>query len=225
MTGRAIPEFWAMKILLCAATEMEIAPTLQYLSKGSGNEVGILVTGVGLMATTYALTKSVTMRRPEIIIQAGVAGCLDASLSLATVVAVKSEAVGDSGVMEGGSFRTPFDLKLVGSDRHPWSGAKLLNSAPFLQTINLPQVDAVTVNEISTAEDRINYYRNRLGAQVESMEGAALHYVGLQEEISFLQIRSLSNFIGERDKTKWQMKMAVENLNRELQHILQTITA
>ncbi len=48
------------------------------------------------------------------------------------------------------------------------------------------------------------------------MEGAALHYVCLQEQIPFVQIRSVSNYVGERDKTKWKMKEAIENLNTEL---------
>jgi futalosine hydrolase len=52
------------------------------------------------------------------------------------------------------------------------------------------------------------------------MEGAALHYIGLLEKIPFLQIRSLSNFIGERNKAKWKMKEAIAALNRELQRIL-----
>jgi futalosine hydrolase len=31
------------------------------------------------------------------------------------------------------------------------------------------------------------------------MEGAALHFVCLQEDISFIQLRAISNFVGERD--------------------------
>ena len=80
-------------------------------------------------------------------------------------------------------------------------------------------VNAVTVNEISTDEKRIEFYRNSLGADIESMEGAALHYVALSENIPFLQMRSLSNFVGERDKNKWVMDIAIANLNLELQRI------
>jgi futalosine hydrolase len=81
-------------------------------------------------------------------------------------------------------------------------------------------VDGVTVNEISTDSTRIDYYRNQLNASVESMEGAAVHYVALQESIPFLQMRSLSNFVGERDKSKWVMDIAIANLNIELERTL-----
>ncbi len=48
------------------------------------------------------------------------------------------------------------------------------------------------------------------------MEGAALHFVCLRERIPFLQLRTISNKIGERDKTKWNIGLAILNLNAEL---------
>jgi futalosine hydrolase len=52
------------------------------------------------------------------------------------------------------------------------------------------------------------------------MEGAALHYVALCEKIPFLQLRAVSNYVGERDKNKWALREAIANLNMELQRIL-----
>jgi futalosine hydrolase len=175
---------------------------------------------VGLLACAFALTQEVALHRPDVIVQAGVAGTLLPEYPLASVVAVQSECVGDMGVKEGDRFLSLFDLKLLRPDTLPWQGGKLVNESRLLQTFGLPVVDGVTVNEISTSEERIQYYRDHLNAQVESMEGAALHYVALSEKIPFLQIRSLSNFTGERDKTKWQMKEAISNLNFEIQRLL-----
>ena len=70
----------------------------------------------------------------------------------------------------------------------------------------------------------MDYYRNTLGAQIEYMEGAALHYVCLQEKIPFLQIRSLSNFAGERDKSKWVLKESIAHLNLHLQQLLKLLS-
>jgi futalosine hydrolase len=52
------------------------------------------------------------------------------------------------------------------------------------------------------------------------MEGAALHYIGLKENIPFLQLRSISNYVGERDKEKWQLQEAIRNVNLVLQELL-----
>lgn len=210
-----------MKILLCAATEMEIAPTLANLP--ANHDIEIVVTGIGIACTAYTITKAVALNRPALLVQAGVAGSLDEGLSLASVVAVSSDCIGDIGVRQDGKFQSLFDLQLPGVNVSPWVSGSLPNHTPLVQNTGLHAVKGVTVNEITTSAERIDYYRHKLGASLESMEGAAMHYVALQEKLPFLQLRSISNFIGERDKTKWQLRPAIINLNRELQRILKVI--
>lgn len=208
-----------MKILLCAATEFEIRPVIDEIREKRMQNVSVLITGVGLAAATYALTRSVLQSRPDFILQAGIAGTLDLALPLTKIVLVESETIGDLGVEEGGSFRSLFDLNLLGTDTPPWTGGRLVNHLGLLKASGLTCVAGVTVNEISTRPERIAQYR-RSGAAVESMEGAALHYVGLMEKIPFLQMRSLSNFAGERDKSKWMMGPSLASLNHALSRIL-----
>jgi len=210
-----------MRLLLFAATEFEIAPTLQAIkAKNWANEVQVVITGVGLMAATYAITKAVATHQPELMIQAGLAGSIDTTIPLGTTAAVLRESVGDMGV-QNGTFTSAFEMGLVKGNEYPWQQGKLVNAhEDLLKATGLPFVDSVTVNEISTAPDRISYYKNGLQAGIENMEGAALHYVGLLEAIPFLQIRAFSNYIGERDKSKWALDGAVEILNLELQRQL-----
>ena len=55
-----------MKILLAAATEAEIAPTIEWLRKKEAvvlPTVEVLVTGVGLMAATFALTRKLSAEK------------------------------------------------------------------------------------------------------------------------------------------------------------------
>lgn len=209
-----------MKILLCAATEMEIATTIQTLSSQEKHRIEVVITGVGLMTSTYALTKAISTHQPELVIQAGIAGTLQQEQPLGEVVVVQNETIGDLGVFEAGGFQSLFDLKLLSTDLSPWKDGQLVNEHDILNKTGLKLVNGVTVNEISTDQQTIHYYRNQLKAEIETMEGAALHYVGLMEKIPFLQIRSLSNYIGERNKSKWEMKKSILHLNRELQRLL-----
>jgi len=205
-----------MQLLVCASTEFELRPTIEFVQKEKIQGVDILITGVGMMATTYTLTTHILNKRPDFILQAGVAGCLDQGLPLTKIVLIENENIGDLGVQENGIFKTLFDLNLLEKSSYPWMDRKLPNNVEALKTTALKIVDAVTVNEISTNRDRIVYYRTELNASVESMEGAAMHYVCLQQKIRFLQMRALSNFVGERDKTKWVMDIAIANLNTEV---------
>ena len=151
--------------------------------------------------------------------QDAVAGSFNAN-NEGQVVVVKSECLGDLGVEEKGTFHSVFTMGLQQADDYPWSNSKLVNTDKNLPEWGLPVVDAVTVHEISTDPKRIQYYRDQLQASIETMEGAALHYVSLMEKFPFLQLRSVSNFAGERDKSKWQLKLAIEKLNYELEKIL-----
>ena len=62
----------------------------------------------------------------------------------------------------------------------------------------------------------IKFYRDAFEPVTESMEGAALHYVCLMEKVPFVQIRGISNYIGERNKQKWEMMDSIINLNDTL---------
>ena len=209
-----------MHLLLCSATELEIQPTIDFIRDNRVSGIEVLITGVGLTAATYGLTRAVITKRPRFILQAGLAGCIDRNLPLTKMVLVGTETLGDLGVEESGNFRSIFDLGLQDKNAAPFVQGRLPNKQELLQLAGLPIVDGVTVHEISTNTERINYYRDQLGAQVESMEGAALHYVALLEQIPFLQLRCLSNFAGERDKNKWVMAAAINMLNQDLQRII-----
>ena len=211
-----------MSVLLCAATGMEVAQTVQLMAKQNfSGKVDLLITGVGLMATTYALTRQIIQKKPAIIIQAGISGCIDEKLNLGDVVVVKDEVIGDMGVMENKSFKTLFDLNLMHKDDQPWNNGKLVNTNKnLLLSSGLKQVHAVTVHEITTHPKRIHYYKETLHAQIEHMEGAALHFVGLMEDIPFLQIRSVSNQVSVRDKSVWKLDESIDNLNQEVQRII-----
>lgn len=210
-----------MRILLCSATPFEIQPTIDYLNQNKIQDVEVLITGVGLTTATYSLTKKIISNRPHLVIQAGIAGSFDETIQLGETVAVQTEMFGDFGVMEEGSFKSVFDLRLINKDEKPWSNGTLVNkNDALLSFTGLPVVNAVTVQEITTDEDRNRYYKNSLGAQVETMEGAALHYVALTENVHFLQLRSVSNFVGERNKKNWDIQKAIAGLNKELLQII-----
>ena len=172
------------------------------------------------MASTYALTRQLYQQQYGMIIQAGIAGALDLSLPLTEVVAVKSEVIGDLGVVEKNSFQDLFSLGFLQKNNSPFIDGQLINPHMATFDIDLKQVTGVSINEISTNKERILYYQQTLGAQVESMEGAALHFVALQEAIPFLQLRSISNYIGERNKQAWKLQEAISTLNIKLTELI-----
>jgi futalosine hydrolase len=215
-----------MDILLIAATAREIQPFFEYYrnSKRAQN-IDILITGIGLTATTYHLLKQLTLKRPDLVVQAGVAGCFDTNIPLGTVVIVKKEAIADLGVIEAKKLKTLFDLDLVPHDQFPFRNGCLENDHEIIRNSKLKTVDAISVNEITTSNQRVKFYEEAFHPVIESLEGAALHYTCLMEKIPFIQLRSISNYITERNKKSWDMKKSIVNLNNELINLIEHINS
>ena len=218
-----------MQLLICAATALELSAIQASVGTRTlppAHTIRFLITGVGIGPSMYQFTRQLCRQKPDLVIQVGVAGTLDATLLPGDTVVIETDTFGDAGVVEKDQFRNLFDLGLMDKDNFPWQDGKLQN--PYAEWLALPglqKASAITVNEVTTNETRIQQYKLQWGAQIESMEGASLHYACLMEGVPFLQLRSISNFIGERDKTKWKLKEAIQNLDTELAGLLDKILA
>jgi futalosine hydrolase len=207
-----------MHILIISATSFEIAPLIAHLENESPeHEIDILITGIGMTATTYSLTRQLQLHRPDLVIQAGVGGSFEKKHRPGKVVAVKSDRIADEGVLIGNRLVTVNELALREADKHPYQKGWLQNPHEnILQATSLEAVPAISVNLVSSQKKMIRIYRKKFAPVVESMEGASLHLVCLSENIPFVQLRAISNEVGERDKKKWKLKKAIRALNRQL---------
>jgi futalosine hydrolase len=224
-----------MKILLTAATEAEIAPLTEYIAtrwkrvsehsfEQNGHIVTICIAGVGMVATAYSTTKALLTGRYDLAIQAGIGGSFDKDIALGEIVMVSSEQFGDLGAEDNGSYIDIFDLGLIQMDGLPFTGTELLNpGSPIHEKIGLKQAKSLTVNTVSGHASTIERLAAQYNCQVESMEGAAFHYCCLLEKVPFLQLRAISNYVEPRDKSKWKMGAAVNNLNNYIIQLLDNV--
>src|SRR5690606_11267668 len=145
-----------MNCLLIAATAKEIGPFLSYYRETPKMfhldlSIDVLITGVGLTATTYQLSRHLRIRRPDLVVQAGIAGCFDKKLANGTVVAIKQEAIADEGVMEKDGFRNVFELGLAGKNQFPYKKGWLVNPGEvLLKRTGLKSVRGISVNQVTT---------------------------------------------------------------------------
>ena len=207
-----------MRVLIIAATAFEIEPFIRHYQQVTGKEwkrlhIEIMITGVGLTAAAYHITRHVLTYRPDFVLQAGIAGSFSNKLQLGEVVAIKKDTIADAMVKEDRQYRSVFDMGLVSKNASPYKNGWLVNQQSVLKQLKIKKATAISVNEITTGKEKIDYYQQRYQPDVESMEGAALHYVCNMEQVPYLQLRSISNKVGERNKKKWQIQKAVENLN------------
>jgi futalosine hydrolase len=218
-----------MNCLVVSATILEIKPFIEHCRTTSKLDyidlhLDFLITGVGSINCTYSLMKHLQIKKPDVIIMAGIAGAYSLKMKLGDVVVVRDESLADLGVQEKDGYKDVFDLKLLPANQFPYSRKKLIN--PFTVLVErtaLPKVSSVTVNQISSSKKTADLYCTKYKASIENMEGAAFHFVCMKENIPFVQIRSISNYVGERNKKKWLLKDAVQNLNTVLIRLIESL--
>ena len=214
-----------MDILLVAATNAEIAPFTEHVnaiwrqqSEGiftnGHHRLRILITGVGMVATTYALTKTLHEHRYDMMLQAGIAGSFNRAIQLAEVVFVEKEMFGDLGAEDHYNFSDVFELNLSDPNKFPFHDRQLIApSHKMTGLIDLRKVSSLSINQVSGSSFTATARYQKYACDIESMEGAAFHYVCLQENIPFVQIRAISNYAEARNRDSWKMKEAISALN------------
>ncbi|MFN0082056.1 MAG: futalosine hydrolase [Ferruginibacter sp.] len=206
-----------MKILVVAATEMEIAPFI------SDNKIAdVLVTGVGAPACIYALTKHLQQKQYHIIIQAGIAGTFKNSFAPGETFLVKKDVFADLGIYERDCFFTLIEKGFVQENELPYKNGWLNNEIE--ERFSLTTANAITVNTVTDKFEHTEIFIKKFKPDIESMEGAAFHYVCINEGVKFLQLRSISNFVGERIKSNWKMKESILDLNLHLSRIVRQLS-
>lgn len=200
-----------MKILVVAATVEEIKPSLPFLQE---KHIMYLITGVGMVATTYALTKYLQQHKVDLLLHVGIGGILDTSARLGEVFQIYTDEIFRLGADDNGSF---IPIEELGFGKRVYTEKTPAN-------IQLPEVNkaqGITVNNVHGAANNIKILQEQYQKPlIESMEGAAAFFVAEQEGINRLQFRVVSNYIEPRNRDAWEIGLAITNLNIFLQQFL-----
>jgi len=208
-----------MRVLIVAATQGEIEPLILGGSEqGTDNSqltTDLLITGVGMVATAFALGRHLAVNQYDLAINLGIAGTFTRSINLGEVVEVTNDIIAELGAEDGNNFLTIEDLGFGESV----FGASTTVSNLFSHighadnSLLLKQVTGITVNSVHGNEQTIDKIRDRLNPTVESMEGAAFFYACKQAGLPCIQIRAVSNYVEKRDRAGWKIGLAIKNLN------------
>ncbi len=217
------------RILIAAATELEIKPLLvdavqindqpRLYQKRIGNvETHILIGGIGTAFMAYKLTKALTMHKYSFVINAGIGGGFSSLFALGEVVNVHNEIFAGIGLLDKDKFTNLFEMNLLTEGEFPFTQNFLHNFSLINNKVieALPLANGVTVNTLFTNAMGVDLRYEKINPHIETMEGAAVFYVCLMEHVPFVQIRAISNYVGETNKNLWKIPLAVENLHKTL---------
>ena len=212
-----------MRLLIVAATSAELDPFQDKVGwkdfvqshQMNNHDLDILISGVGMVATAFSLGKQLNSKQYDLIINVGLAGSFDRSISLGEVVEVQVDQFSELGAEDGESFLDLQQIGLQETNQSPFKEGKLFGD-PIENNLGLKKVEGITVNTVHGNEASIEELKSRLNPDVESMEGAACFYACNLMQVKCIQIRSISNYVEKRNRAAWQIKPALNNLAEKM---------
>lgn len=210
-------------ILIISSTFQEIE---MFLNNGfekksehlySNKSIDVLICGVGILFSTFNLTKHLATKKYDLAINVGIAGSFNCDLKIGETVHVTSDCFADFGIEFDNEFQSIFDTKFVDKAEFPFANGEIISK---IKIDNLKSVKSITVNRTSGSLETILERKKLFSPDIETMEGASIMYVCAKEKLECIQIRSISNIIDERSNQTWNVKLAIENLNKKLVEIL-----
>ena len=189
-----------MRILVVAATPFEVEELHSVIKT---EDLELITTGVGMVATAFALGKHLAGNSYDLAINLGIAGSFDRDIALGEVVEVTNDRFSELGAEDGEDFLSVDQLGF---------GASTFNSTYQLPAnFGLKKVNAITVNTVHGRDESITKISS--DTQLESMEGAAFFYACQMAGVPAIQIRAVSNYVERRNRDAWQIGLAIKNLN------------
>ena len=214
-------------IVILAATEQEIKPTLNYLYEHyiplnanvfikGGLHVAAYISLPGMVYTLYTLGGIHLSGMSNHLIHAGIAGAYDTDKHpIGSLVQIESEAFGDLGVEDkDGSFTPAFAMGLLEPNSDVCTDGWMYNEEKNLDLMpDLPRVKGISVNRVSGSAQTISQMKHWYSPDVETMESAAFFFYCLKYGVPFNSVRAISNKVEPRDRSKWNIPLAIQNLN------------
>jgi futalosine hydrolase len=198
-----------MRILIVAATEFEVESLKSKVESHTISHelstIDFLITGAGMVATSFALGKHLATNQYDLAINLGIAGSFDRSIAVGDVVEIDEDSLVELGAEDDEAFIT--------IDKLGFGESVFKSSYALPAQFNLIKTSAITVNTVHGNEASIYKLGSRINAQIESMEGAAFFYACRQMDVPSMQIRAVSNYVEKRNRDAWQIGLAIKNLN------------
>ncbi|MEB1807058.1 MAG: futalosine hydrolase [Bacillaceae bacterium] len=210
------------KILIITSVQAEKEAILRGLKPT--NSIDVVVSGVGIAAAAAATAKVLATNTYDLVINAGIAGGFVGQAEVGSIVIANEIVAADFGTetpkgfvsideLGFGSARIKADKNLVEVVSETFRNAG--------QTVTTGPI--ITVSTVTgTAESTEEMLRRVPSVKAEAMEGFGVATAAGQFDVPILEIRTISNAVGPRDRDAWRIKEALQAL-QEASTILQEV--
>ncbi|WP_028544474.1 futalosine hydrolase [Paenibacillus taiwanensis] len=175
----------------------------------------VVIGGVGAAAAAASTAAALAVGEYDLVICAGIAGGFADVAEVGSLVVASEVVAADLGAENGENDFISIDELGFGSARAAVDAslaarlAAALEAAQFVVSVG-PVLTLSTVT--GTASSAAVLAKRVPGAAAEAMEGYGVAIAAQQRGIPFLELRSISNVIGPRDRSAWRIPQALQAL-------------
>ncbi|SMF01947.1 futalosine hydrolase [Desulfovibrio gilichinskyi] len=188
----------------------------------SGQSGLLLVTGIGIINSSFALGQTLAKYEIGIVVLAGIAGTFNPDrFPVGSACIVKTEIWPEYGLKNGKEIDPKglgFSLAEINGIQI-WDRIELNCGNSFRKSVldrfaKLPEAVSLTVSGVTATEDEALRLKTEFKADIENMEGFATAYGCALSGVPVCQVRTVSNLVGSRDRKDWDLKGALAELGR-----------
>lgn len=211
------------QVLIMTSVEAEKEAVLRGINGLESFDVE--VAGVGPVDSAISTTIALSNKGYDLVINMGIAGGFKEMAEIGSIVVGTDSIAADLGAETAEGFQTieelGFGTSLVIADQELVTKlkGKLKETALFGQAAPILTLSTVT-GTVETAQQLQERYPQ---AAAEAMEGFGVAMAAKKKGIPFLEIRSISNIIGPRDRESWKIKDALVSLEKTAKLVTEVV--
>jgi futalosine hydrolase len=190
-------------------------------------DVALLVAGAGTIDTAGALGAILPALRPYGVVLCGCGGAFSGwGLTHGDVVFATEEIAPQLGVEPDrkGDPVTPLPFlpnRIQLDEALTQRGREALLGNDLFSEVSVHSGPFVTVSTVTASPSTGEGYRHLYGAIVENMEGFAAARLCERYAVPLLEVRSISNMVGSRDRSLWNLDLAFKRAQEAVLTLLE----
>jgi futalosine hydrolase len=185
---------------------------LRDFAKRAGVE--ILAVGVGPVEAAAATARALALGRYRAVVNAGIAGAFRGRAAIGDALLVVEERLADFGLEGGGALSLPGGASLAGTAAADANLVAACGGLPY------PQARGLTVSQVTATAATAERFTAAYAPDVESMEGFAVLRAAELAGVPGLEVRGISNYVGDRERSEWNFGAGARATSHALADLL-----
>ncbi|MGN7470760.1 futalosine hydrolase [Brevibacillus sp. SAFN-007a] len=183
---------------------------------GEDDRFTAIIGGVGPASAAASTARALAQSRYDLVVCAGICGGFVGRTEVGAIVVASEIVCADLGAETPDGFCSVDELGF-GSTRVPVAGELAERVERAMQNADLPvgRGPILTLSTVTGTAETAQSLADRMPeALAEAMEGYGVAVAAQAAGVPVLEIRTVSNAIGPRDKSAWRIKDALESLRK-----------